>query len=119
MKDKAQWECPSLPPLEPRLQQRYQKLVQEHLQIGQSVAAGLNALPGAASSFASTQAAWRFYQNPSVTLPVLAQPLIEQARLAVGRECGEYGLVMHDWSHLNYGQHERKEDRVRLSHSRD
>ena len=35
----------------------------------------MNALPGAASSFASTQAAWRFYKNPAVTLPALVQPL--------------------------------------------
>ncbi len=51
---------PAQPPLEPRLQKRYQQLVPEHLQISQSVAAGWNALPGTAPSFASTQAAWRF-----------------------------------------------------------
>ena len=70
-------DCPpgqALPPVEPRLQKRYQQLVQEHLQISQSVAAGLNALPGAATSFASTQAAWRFYRNPNVSLPALARP---------------------------------------------
>ena len=65
---------PALPPLEPRLRRRYHQLVQEQLHVSQSVAAGLNALPGAASSFASTQAAWRFYNNPDVTLPASPNP---------------------------------------------
>ena len=112
MNDKVQWRCPSPPPLEPRLQRRYQKLVQEHLQISQSVAAGLNALPGGASSFASTQAAWRFYGNERVSLPALAQPLINQGRMALEQSSAEYGLVVHDWSHLNYNGHTSKADRI-------
>jgi len=103
---------PALPPLEPRLQQRYHQLVQEQLHLSQSMAAGLNALPGAAQSFASTQAAWRFYKNPSVTLPALAQPLLAHARAALAQTGGEYGLVMHDWSHLNFERHTRKTDRI-------
>ena len=53
-----------LPDLEPRLQRRYDQLVQEHVAPLQSVAAGLRALPGLARSFARTQAAWRFWANP-------------------------------------------------------
>lgn len=103
---------PAQPPLEPRLQKRYQQLVQEHLHVSQSVAAGLNALPGVARSFASTQAAWRFYKNPDVSLPALAQPLLAQARTALAQTGAEYGLVMHDWSHLNFARHTRKTDRL-------
>ena len=112
MNKKKWWRCPSLPPLEARLQRRYQQLVKEHLQIGQTAAAGLNTLPGTASSFASTQAAWRFYQNESVSLPALVQPLLEQARHRVGVACQEYGLVAHDWSLLNYHGHTSKADRI-------
>jgi hypothetical protein len=101
-----------LPPLEPRLQRRYEKLVQEHLHLSQSVAAGISALPGPASSFASTQAAWRFYRNPQVGLPALAQPLMEQGRTALQASGAQYGLVVHDWSHLNYDRHTRKADRI-------
>jgi hypothetical protein len=97
------------------LQKRYQQLVQEHLQSGQSVAAGLNARPGTATSFASTQAAWRFYRNPSVSLPALAQPLIAQGRAALQAAGSEYALVLHDWSHLNYDRHTRKADRCGLA----
>jgi len=103
---------PALPPLEPRLQQRYHQLVQEQLHVSQSVAAGLNALPGTGQSFASTQAAWRFYKNPAVTLPALVQPLLTRGRAALVQSGSEYGLVMHDWSHLNFDRHTRKTDRI-------
>jgi len=105
----------ALPSLDPRLQRRYQQLVQEHLQISQSVAAGLNARPGLATSFASTQAAWRFYRNASVSLPALAEPLIAQGRAALHAAGAEYALVLHDWSHLNYDRHTRKADRCGLA----
>jgi len=111
MSKEVRWQGSALPPLEPRLQRRYQQLVQEHLQLSQSVAAGLNALPGTGSSFASTQAAWRFYQNESVSLPALVQPLLEQARHSAGA-CQEYGLIVHDWSLLNYHWHASKADRI-------
>jgi hypothetical protein len=103
-------------PLEPRLQQRYQHLVQEHLHVAQPVAAGPGTLPGAAQSFAATQAAWRFYRNPRVGLPGLAQPLEDQVRQAVATQCDDYLLMMHDWSVLNYNGHAGKKDRISLGH---
>ena len=103
-------------PLEPRLQQRYQHLVQEHLHVAQPVAAGPGTLPGAAQSFAATQAAWRFYRNPRVGLPGLAQPLEDQVRQAVATQCDDYLLMMHDWSVLNYNGHAGKKDRIPLGH---
>jgi hypothetical protein len=105
--------------LEPRLQRRYRTLVQEHLAVNQSVAAGLRPLPGASQAFASTQAAWRFYANPRLATPQLAQPLLERARAAVAVDCDAYALVLHDWSHLHYNDHSRKRDRVALSQTTD
>jgi hypothetical protein len=101
------------------LQERYQILVEEHMHTNQSVATGANPLPSSASSFASTMAAWRFYRNPSVTLPQLAQPLVEEGRRALQAHCQEYGLVVHDESHCNYNHHQSKLDRIQLSHSHD
>jgi len=43
------------------------------------LSAGPKALPDKISSFASTQAAWRFYANESVSLSVLQGPLTATA----------------------------------------
>src|SRR5215469_11331332 len=96
--------------LEKRLQARYQRLVQEHLGQGKPTAAGPRILPAEESAFAATQAAWRFWRNPRITLPQLAQPLLSQAREAVAQDCRRYVLVVHDWSHLNYAGQASKQD---------
>jgi hypothetical protein len=100
-----------LPELELRLQRRYQKLVNEHLHTSEGNAAGSRALPGLTEAFASTQAAWRFYNNEDVTLPGLIVPLQEQARHDLPTLCRRYGLVLHDWSNLLFGAHTSKPDR--------
>ena len=104
----------SIPEFEPRLQRRYQQLVKEHLNTNDPLAAGLRALPGANQAFASTQAAWRFYANPTVTLQGLAKPLIESGRALSQSQNLNYGLVIHDWSNLHYSTHTRKPDRIAL-----
>ena len=97
---------------------RYHRLALEHLKVGTPLSAGLKALPDAVSSFASTQAAWRFYRNPVTTLPVLQQPLKAAAQDAVPRCCKDYALCVHDWSHLNY-KHADKSDPYALTHPHD
>jgi hypothetical protein len=100
--------------LDARLQKRHNQLVREHLGKLDAVAAGLRALPGEGTAFASTQAAWRFYANPDVTLPVLAQPLIASALAASPVECPDYALVLHDWTDLNFKEHSEKLDRIKM-----
>jgi Transposase DDE domain len=89
-------------------------LVAEHLNSADSVAAGIRALPGVRSAFASTQAAWRFYGNARITLEQLAAPLLEAGREALADSAGHYALIAHDWSHLDYSDHGSKKDRARL-----
>ena len=112
--------------MEGRLQRRYAQLVREHMHAAQTVAAGLSALPGVNRAFASTQAAWRFYANDSVTLPKLIEPLRAAGRQALQRQ--DQGaatgpdsrvLLVHDWCKLNYSAHTSKTDQVQLSNSRD
>ncbi len=103
-----------IPNYEPRLQRRYQQLVKEHLHTSESVAAGPRALPGINQAFASTQAAWRFYANPRVSLEELAAPLMASGRDLVASECRRHALVMHDWSNLHYSTHTRKTDRIQI-----
>lgn len=108
----------AIPNLEPRLQRRYQQLVTEQLSPIQAVAAGLRALPSGGTAFASTQAAWRFYSNPAVSLPLLAAPLIASAKQSLTDEGSDFALIVHDWSELNYDLHTRKADRIPIGHQR-
>jgi hypothetical protein len=97
--------------LEKRLQARYDQLVLEHCGQAKATATGPRPLLAQTDPFAATQAAWRFWRNPRVTLPRLAQPLLAYAAQAVGHACRCYVLVVHDWSHLNYASHTAKHDR--------
>jgi hypothetical protein len=98
---------------------RYYRLVVSHLSPAHRVAAGLHADPSLKKPFSATQAAWRFYGNPAVTLPQLAGPLIECARLDVPDACDQRLLVVLDWSNLHYGGHEAKGKRVELAQPKD
>lgn len=100
--------------MEPRLQRRYELLVSSHLGASQAVASGIHAVPDARTSWAAVQAAYRFLNNPRVSLPALAQPLLEAARQEVA-DCSRYVLVVHDWSPLSFAEHTGKKDRVTFS----
>ena len=91
-----------------RLQGRYERLVTGHPSPLHRVAAGIRELPGAAESFAATQAAWRFYDNRAVTRPALAEPILRVADAAAAS--AEVALVVCDWSHLHYTRHANKVD---------
>jgi hypothetical protein len=101
------------------LAKRYQQLVTEHLNSTDTLSAGLRALPNKSASFASTQAAWRFYKNDSVSLTKLHEPLLVAAHEGVAMHCREYALCVHDWSRLNYRKHDSKLDKYQISHETD
>lgn len=83
-----------------------------------ALAAGLKAIPDKTSSFASTQAAYRFYQNESITLDKLQEPLMLAAHDGINNHCGDYALCIHDWSHLSY-KHANKKDTYAITHDTD
>lgn len=105
--------------MEPRLQRRYRHLVAENLHTSEGIAAGVRALPGAGGAFARTQAAWRFYNNKRVELPDLAEPLLRCGSQALRESSEHYGLVVYDWSRLEYKHHRCKADRVVLKNKKD
>jgi hypothetical protein len=92
--------------------------VLEHLNSSEPLSAGLKALPDKVGSFASTQAAWRFYANESVTLAKLQEPLTAAAHEGVADHCDEYALCVHDWSRLSY-KHRNKPDTYAITHATD
>lgn len=84
----------------------------------EALSAGLKALPDKSSSFASTQAAWRFYQNEAISLQRLQEPLLEAAHAGVREHCTAYALCIHDWSRLRY-RHANKADTYAITHDLD
>lgn len=85
----------------------------------QAVAAGIKALPGVGQAFAATQAAWRFFANPRVTLPKLVEPLRDAGRKSAAQSESPYALLVHDWSKLDYDGHTSKTDQIRLTNEYD
>src|SRR5437868_809544 len=104
-----------LPGVEKRLQDRYELLVQEHTGQAHATAAGPRLLPSPAQAKAQAQATWRFFHNPRLRLPLLMQPLLQVARQQAGHACSAYGLIVHDWSRLDYSKHSDKQDKINLA----
>ncbi|MDQ3634683.1 MAG: hypothetical protein M3405_09270 [Acidobacteriota bacterium] len=84
------------------------------MSISQSVATGLRSLSQTNKPFSAAQAAWRFFANERVSLPDLAEPIIEYAREASNIRSNKYALVMHDFSGINFARHDSKADRIML-----
>jgi hypothetical protein len=86
-------------------------LVESHLKMSQRLATASQAKLGTASSFAATQAAWRFYVHEKTTLSKLSEPLVAASCEGVAAYCRDYALIVNDWSVLNYWNHDSKTDR--------
>lgn len=84
----------------------------------EALSAGLKAIPNKFSSFASTQAAWRFYKNEAVSLAKLQEPLTLAAHEGIEKYCTDYALCIHDWSRLSY-KHANKTDTYAITHATD
>jgi hypothetical protein len=85
--------------------------VQPHARAAGTLNAGPAAPLDDASAFAATQAAWRFWHNDRVTLPLLVEPLQKVVRHWRSRYASPWALVIHDWSALSYPTHSGKKDR--------
>jgi hypothetical protein len=85
--------------------------VKEQAHPARTLSAGLAALPGVATAWASTQAAWRFFNNRAVTPAKLAEPLREAVRRGLDASPSEYALIVVDWSKIDYRRHASKADR--------
>ena len=97
----------------------YQRLVAEHLSPAQRTAAGLRALPSQNTPASSTQAAWRFYNNPSTTLQQVFSPILAETQKLAKQVCQDYVLIACDWCNLHYSGHHGKQGRVPLARSKD
>ena len=88
-----------------------------HFQHAQKTAPGLAIPVEAASSFAATQAAWRFFGNERISPQQLIEPLRQFARQQIAPH--DYVLSVVDWSKIDYRKHTAKTDVVQLTHKTD
>jgi hypothetical protein len=108
-----------------RLNKRYTKMVLSHLVHNQHTAAGICPPSKIVSSFATTQAAWRFLNNPKVTPNKLIQPIRAFASKQLTETQDPYlpgagfSLLVTDWSKIDYKNHTSKKDIVQLTHKDD
>jgi hypothetical protein len=105
--------------LERRLTRRYEKLVMAHSNSTASLSAGVKALADGSTTFAYTQALWRFLNNDDVTPQRLSAPLVAGCHAALAQCEADYALCVHDWSRIQYGGHGRKQDRLQMTHATD
>ena len=109
----------TLPGVEKRLQDRYEKLVAEHAGHAHPVASGPRVLPGESSTHAAAMSAWRFYQNPRTCFTRLARPLLDAAKDSAATRCSDFALVPMDWSKLDYKAHPSKTDRAQIGNEHE
>jgi len=107
-----------LPPIEKRLQKRYKKLVESHMQAMPELAAGIKHLPSLKSSFANTQAAWRFLNNDRIKFANLIEPLREEGCEEGNKSHKQFVLLIHDWCKISYAK-DSKKDLTVISHKHD
>ena len=84
-----------------------------------TLSAGVKALSDDGSTFAHTQAMWRFLGNEAVTPDKLAEPLLEGCHEGLAQCEGDWALCIHDWSRIHYGGHAGKRDRLQMTHAKD
>jgi hypothetical protein len=94
-------------------------LLDQHKQHAPKTAVGPVIPAESASSFATTQALWRFLANPQVTPTALVGPLRQLAHQHIDETNAEYILSVIDWSKINYKNHTAKTDVTQLTHKHD
>ena len=70
------------------------------------------------TSFATTQAVWRFLNNDKVSFELLNTPILTTAQVEITASQHHYALVVHDWSTLQF-HHSNKQLCKQISHKDD
>jgi len=87
------------------------------MQFAKATAPGLAVPANVESSFAVTQATWRFLANDRVTTSDLVEPLRHFAKQQLADAI--YVLAVVDWSKIDYKNHTAKKDITQLTHKHD
>ncbi|WP_153558856.1 flagellar biosynthesis protein FlhF [Roseimaritima sediminicola] len=76
-------------------------------------------MPADHTSKASTQAAWRFFNDKASTLKQVFSPILAKVRSQIQSDCQQFVPVACDWCNLHYKDHHGKKGRVALSRIQD
>ena len=71
------------------------------------------------SSFATTQAVWRFLNNDKISFKQLNEPIQQLACEQIKTSQHRYALVIHDWSQIQYVTHRNKTQKLQRTHQYD
>jgi len=95
------------------IKKRVEKLVKENMKITSNAIKGIStSLKESNMDMASIQAAWRFYNNERVDIHELFETLKAENREIAKNIQSPFILVAHDWSWLDYKNHNAKEDLI-------
>ncbi|WP_132348353.1 hypothetical protein [Photorhabdus luminescens] len=102
--------------LDARLNRRYQSLVEQPMTLAPTIKDIASAQK---STFATTQAVWRFLNNGRISFHQLNQPMIELTRQGITQSPHAYALVVHNRSCLQFASHHHETDWLQMTHARD
>ncbi|MGG2140154.1 hypothetical protein [Symbiopectobacterium sp. RP] len=106
--------------IDARLNRRYRRLLKQHMTPAAPLASAVKDLACAQkTTFATTQAVWRFFNNERISFSQLNEPIISLALRQVALSPHPYAPVVHDWSHLQFRTHNGKEERLKMTHGGD
>ncbi len=76
----------------------------------ESATNGLRLLQGGIKGLSEVQASSRFFNNPNIISEELFEPIVENLKDDISKQCKKYLLSMTDWSHLDYKKHTSKKE---------
>lgn len=78
----------------------------------ENITSGLRLLQGGLKGFSEVQASWRFFNNSNVTSNELFEPIVENLKSQIDKQCDKYILAPSDWSHVDYKKHRSKSELI-------
>src|SRR5690606_27694443 len=100
-----------------RLVKRYNSLVKLNMNPLASLAPAINDIAAAQkTSFATTQAVWRFLNNDKISFKQLNEPIYQLACEQIKTSQHRYALVVHDWSQLPYVTYRNQTQGLQRTH---
>ena len=73
---------------------------------------GLKLLLKNSEQFSQVQAAWSFLNNDNVSTDALFEPIMNDLKIGIKKQCSKFVLAMTDWSHIDYKHHDSKKELI-------